>query len=256
MDTLNPRQREIVGLAREEGRVLVEELATRFEVSLQTIRKDLNEICARAILKRIHGGAVFAAGVENLRYDARRMIAKDEKRGIGAAAADLVPDNCSLFINIGTTTEEVAQCLLSKKDLLVITNNINVANILRPAPSIDVIIAGGMVRRSDGGVVGETAVDFIKQFKVDFAIIGTSAVDEDGSLLDFDLREAKVAQAIINNAHHVILCADKMKLKRTAPVRVAEFDQINTFVTDSLESENLRKICRDSGIRLIESELS
>ncbi|WP_020590521.1 DeoR/GlpR family DNA-binding transcription regulator [Kiloniella laminariae] len=256
METLNTRQREIVGIARVEGRVLVEELASRFDVSLQTIRKDLTEICARAILKRIHGGAVFAAGVENLRYDARRLIAQNEKRGIGMAAAELIPDNCSLFINIGTTTEEVAHCLLRKKDLLVITNNINVANILRPSPATDVIIAGGMVRRSDGGVVGETAVDFIKQFKVDFAIIGTSAVDEDGSLLDFDLREAKVAQAIIANAHHVILCADQTKLKRTAPVRVAHFGQINTFVTDRLESESLRKVCTDHGVRLIESDLS
>ena len=87
--------------------------------------------------------------------------------------------------------------LRGKQGLLVITNNINVVNILQGYEQIEVIVAGGVVRHSDGGVVGEAAVDFIRQFKVDYAVIGTSAIDEDGTLLDFDYREVKVAQAIM-----------------------------------------------------------
>ena len=90
--------------------------------------------------------------------------------------------------------------LRGQQGLMVITNNINVVNILQGHEAIEVIVAGGVVRHSDGGIVGEAAVDFIRQFKVDYAVIGASAIDEDGTLLDFDYREVKVAKAIIGNA--------------------------------------------------------
>jgi DeoR family transcriptional regulator, glycerol-3-phosphate regulon repressor len=139
-------------------------------------------------------------GVENVAYEARRQLAATEKVVIGQHAASLIPNNCSLFINIGTTTEEVARALVHHEGLLVITNNIHVATILMPRPKIDVILAGGMLRKSDGGIVGEAAVDFITQFKVDHAVIGASAIDEDGAMLDFDYREVRVAKAIMQNA--------------------------------------------------------
>lgn len=253
MSGLPPRQVEIIDVAREAGRVLVDDLARRFDVTPQTIRKDLNELCDRNLLTRIHGGATIASGVENLSYEARRFVAAEEKRRIGKAAAALIPNNSSLFINIGTTTEEVAAALSDHENLLVITNNLNVATQLYRHPKIEVIVAGGAVRRSDGGIVGSQAVDLIRQFKVDTAVIGVSAIDDDGSLLDFDHREVRVAQAIIENARHVLLVADSTKLKRTAPVRVAHLSQIHTFVTDTLPSPVLRELCRGRGIGLIET---
>jgi hypothetical protein len=156
-----------------------------FQVTPQTIRKDLNDLCDQRLLSRIHGGALFPSGIENLEYEARRKIAADEKDAIGQAAARLIPDNASLFVNIGTTTEAVGKALLDHKGLMVITNNINVANRMRVYPDMEVVIAGGVVRGSDGGVVGEAAVDFIRQFKVDYAVIGASAIDHDGALARF-----------------------------------------------------------------------
>lgn len=250
---LIPRQNTILELAREIGRVTVDDLAQRFQVTPQTIRKDLNELCERRLLSRVHGGAVLSSGVENVGYEARRLIASAEKAAIGYAAAELIPDNTSLFINIGTTTEAVAQALLQRVGLLVITNNINVVNLMRPYPQIEVIIAGGVVRRSDGGVVGEAAVDFIRQFKVDYAVIGASAIDEDGALLDYDYREVKVAQAIISNARKVILVSDATKFERTAPVRIGHLGQIDAFVTDRCDSPSIRRICREAEVELIEA---
>ncbi len=113
-------------------------------------------------------------------------------------------------------------------------------------------MAGGVVRSTDGGIVGETAVDFIRQFKVDHAVIGASAIDHDGALLDFDIREVKVAQAIIENARNVILVADSTKFERTAPVRIAHISQVNTFVTDFCASETVRNLCLENEVRLIE----
>jgi DeoR family glycerol-3-phosphate regulon repressor len=253
MAGLSHRQTEILNIARAFGRVMVEELAKRFEVSAQTIRKDLNDLCDQRSLTRIHGGAIIASGVENLAYEARRFVAAEEKRAIGIAAASRIPNGCSLFINIGTTTEEVASALTSHEDLLVITNNLNVAMLLYRHPRIEVIVAGGAVRRADGAVIGSTAISLIGQFKVDYAIIGASAIDEEGALLDFDYREVQAAQAIIANARSVMLVADSTKLRRSAPVRIAHLSQIQTFVTDAPLPASLANICNHRGIEVVEA---
>ncbi|MTI16621.1 DeoR/GlpR transcriptional regulator [Rhodobacteraceae bacterium RKSG542] len=247
------RHNSILELARQTGKVEVDDLAKKFDVSPQTIRKDLNDLCEQGLLARVHGGALPAYGVENVGYLARKDIAGREKESIGRAAAELIPDGASLFLNIGTTTEAVARALVHHRGLMVITNNLNVAGTLRPFSEIEVIMAGGVVRSSDGGVVGEAAVDFIRQFKVDYAIIGASAIDKDGGLLDYDLREVKVAQAIIENSRTRILVADKTKLDRSAPVRIGHIDQIDYLVTDALEDSGLRKVLADNEVKLIEA---
>jgi len=244
------RQQEILEIARNTGRVLVDDLAERFSVTPQTIRKDLNDLCNQRILTRTHGGAILSSGSENVAYDARRILAQIEKQRIGEHTARLIPNNTSLFVNIGTTTEEVARHLIGHEGLLVITNNIHVAAILTPAPAIDVIIAGGMVRKADGGVVGEAAIEFITQFKMDHAVIGVSAIDDDGSLLDFDYREVLASRAIIKNARNIILVADAMKFTRTAPVRIGHISQVDRFVTDRPPPETIVDICRHNGVTI------
>jgi DeoR family transcriptional regulator, glycerol-3-phosphate regulon repressor len=250
MLALSPRQQQILALARQSGNVVVEELADRFEVTPQTIRKDLNELCDGRLLARTHGGAMLSSGVENMAYEARRQIASGEKQSIGQRAASLIPNNCSLFINIGTTTEEVARALVNHEGLLVITNNLHVASILMSRPKIDVIVVGGSVRRTDGAIVGETAVDAISQFKVDHAVMGVSAIDDDGALLDFDVREVRAAQAIMLNSRNVMLVADFMKFSRSAPVRVGHMSQLDTFVTDRTPPEAIVDLCRHKGVEL------
>ncbi|HEX3984809.1 MAG TPA: DeoR/GlpR family DNA-binding transcription regulator [Acidisoma sp.] len=255
MDILRPasrRQQEIVSLVRETGRVSVEDLVARFGVTPQTIRRDLNDLSEARLIARTHGGAVVASGVENLAYEARKLVAQSNKRRIGEAAAKLIPDHSSLFINLGTTTEEVAQALLGHTGLLVITNNINVANLLYRNSSINVVIAGGTIRPTDGGVVGKMAADIIRQFKVDLAIIGTSAIDEDGTLLDYDVREVQVSRAIIENARQVVLVTDQTKFNRRAPVRIARLDEIHTLVTDAVPSR-MSEIFQRLGIQVIET---
>ena len=244
------RQQAIMEIARDAGRVLVDDLAERFEVTPQTIRRDLTELCEQGMLTRVHGGAMLESSVANLGYEARRGIAAQEKDQIGRLCARAIPDNSSLFINIGTTTEAVARALMSHRGLLVITNNINVANTLAGNPNCEVIVAGGMLRRSDGGLIGEATAGFIKQFKVDFAVIGASAIDEDGTLLDYDYREVQVARAIIENARKAYLVADCTKLDRSAPVRIAGMAEIDAFFTDRLTSDKLRQVCAHGGVEV------
>ncbi len=251
MEILSGRQNKILTLARENGEVDVEKLSVAFKVSPQTIRKDLNELCAKQLLQRIHGGAIVGRGMENVSYEARRLLAPGPKKAIGKAAAALIPDKSSILINIGTTTEQVAHALRDHRGLLVITNNINAVEIMKNFFGIELIIAGGQVRRSDGGIIGVAAVDFINQFKVDYAIIGVSAIDDDGSLLDYDFREVSVAQAIIKNARHVILVTDTMKFERSAPIRISHISKINTIVVNDRLPRKLEDICIANGVEIV-----
>ncbi len=250
MRALSPRQQQILSIARQAGSVGVDDLSVRFDVTPQTIRKDLNDLCDDRYLARTHGGAMLTSGVENVAYESRRELAQGEKRLIGERAAALIPNNCSLFINIGTTTEEVARALMHHEGLLVITNNIHVATTLMPCPKIEIILIGGTLRRTDGGVVGESAVDMISQFKVDHAVMGVSAIDDDGSLLDFDPREVRAAKAILSNSRHVILVADNIKFTRTAPVRIGHISQMDVFVTDAQPPDSIAEICRHNGVQV------
>jgi len=251
MDILSPRQNKILALAGKNGRVDVDELSATFNVSPQTIRKDLNVLCDRQLLQRVHGGAIVDSGIENVSYEARRLLAPVAKRAIGKRTAELIPDNSSLLINIGTTTEQVAHAFKDHRGLLVISNNVNAVAIMKDFLGVELIIAGGQVRRSDGGIVGGAAVDFINQFKVDFAVIGVSAIDEDGSLLDYDFLEVRVAKAIIENARHVILVSDTMKFERNAPIRIGHVSRIDTIVFDSQPSQKFQAICREHGTRIV-----
>jgi DeoR family transcriptional regulator, glycerol-3-phosphate regulon repressor len=251
MGILSDRQNRILALARENGKVDVEKLSTSFNVSPQTIRKDLNELCDKTLLQRVHGGAIVGSGIENVSYEARRLLAPEAKKAIGKAAAALIPDNSSLLLNIGTTTEQVAHALSDHRGLLVITTNINAVEIMKNFLGIELIIAGGQVRRSDGGIIGVAAVDFINQFKTDYAVIGVSALDEDGTLLDYDFREVRVAQAIIKNSRHVILVADSMKLERNAPIRIGHISEINTIVVNNDLPQKLKDICRENGVKIV-----
>ena len=251
MHSLPPRQMDILEIARQEGRVEVESLAARFEVTPQTIRKDLNELCNLEKLQRVHGGAVLRSNTVNLAYQSRREIAAEGKARIGQAVAGLIQNGSSVILNIGTTTEQVARALREHQGLMVITNNLNVAVILSDAPGVDLIVAGGMVRKADGGIVGAAAIDLIRQFKVDYAVIGTSAIDEEGALLDFDYREVRVTQAILAQARKTILVADITKFERRASVQIGQLADIDIFVTDAPPPAAIAGLCREADVELV-----
>jgi len=226
--SLAPRQQNILELVRERGYVSIDELARHFTVTPQTIRRDINQLGEAGLLRRYHGGAAYDSSVQNTAYSQRAHQMRDEKQRIAAAMAARIPDQASLFINIGTTTEAIARALLNHRNLKIITNDLHVASILSTKEDFDVLIAGGNVR-SDGGVVGQATADFISQFKVDFALIGISGIDEDGTLLDFDYQEVRVSQAII--------AADSSKFGRSAMTRLGSLEQIDCLFTDTPPSD-------------------
>jgi DeoR family transcriptional regulator, glycerol-3-phosphate regulon repressor len=242
---LSFRQTEILEIARTDGRVVVEALAERFGVTLQTIRRDLTELADAGMLDRVHGGAMVRTGVSNIGYEARRRMNDASKAAIARACAQMIPDNSSMILNIGTTTEAVARELLGHRNITVVTNNMNVANILVANESCDVMVAGGGLRRSDGGLVGDLTAEFIAQFKVDYAVIGASALDRDGDLLDFDMAEVRVSKAILRQARQVFLVIDGSKLDRPAPVRLFSLAEIDAVFTDRAFPADLMAKCAE-----------
>ena len=245
------RHPEILDIARREGKVTVEGLARHFDVTLQTIRRDLTELAEAGRLERVHGGAVLPSGTSNIGYDERRRLNGEAKAAMGRACARLVPQDCSVFLAIGTSTEAVARELLRHRGLLVVTNNVNVAGLMVANPDCQIILAGGAIRRSDGGVVGPLTMQTIRQFKFDLAVIGCSALDEEGCLLDFDIQEVGVSQTILAQSRRTVLVADHSKLQRSAPVRVASLQEIGIFVTDHPLPPPLVTRCMDWGTEVV-----
>ncbi len=248
------RQSEILEILRAEGRVAVDDLAQRFDVTLQTIRRDLSEMADAGFLDRVHGGAIARKGVANIAYEARRRMNEEAKAAIARACAAAIPDNSSLILNLGTTTEAVARELIHHRNITVVTNNMNVANILVANPGCEVMVAGGALRRSDGGLVGELTTLFFEQFKVDFAVIGTSALDLDGDLLDFDLAEVRVSRAILGRARQSFLVSDQSKLGRSAPARIASLSELDAVFTDAPLPEALMTACDGWGTKVVVAE--
>ena len=247
----SPRQLEVIDEVRRARSMSVEALAERFGVTLQTVRRDVRLLAEAGLLTRFHGGVRLPSSTtENIAYRQRQALNDEAKRGIARAVAQAVPDGCSLIINIGTTTEAIARELLAHKGLCVITNNLNVAAILSDNPDCEVIVAGGVVRGRDRGIVGEVTVDFIQQFRVDIGLIGISGIEADGTLRDYDYREVKVARAILERSREVWLAADHSKFNRPAMVELGRLDQVDILFTDRAPPEPFPDLLAEAGVSL------
>ncbi|WP_371157197.1 DeoR/GlpR family DNA-binding transcription regulator [Jannaschia sp. 2305UL9-9] len=248
---LTIRKPEIIAIARREGKVTVEGLVEYFGVTPQTIRRDLTELAESGELERVHGGAILPSTTVNIAYNERRILNQPSKVDIARACARMIPNDCAIFLSIGTTTEAIATELLTHEGLLVVTNNVNIASILSGNKSVDVVVTGGQLRRMDGGLIGEIARHTIQQFRFDYAIIGCSALRQNGDLMDFDMQEVSVSKAILHQSEQVLLAADSSKFDRKAPVFVASMESVTKFITDRQVPEDCSAQCELSGTEIV-----
>lgn len=197
------RHNKIIELVNQLGYVSTEELVAQLDVSSQTIRRDLNELAEKNLIRRHHGGAGMPSNSENSDYTERKQFFSEQKNEIARHVAAMIPNGASLFLDIGTTSEAVAYALLSHQNL-----------------------------RTDGGLIGEATVNFISQFRLDFGILGISAIDSDGSMLDYDYHEVQVKRALMQSSRQVILVTDHSKFSRSAIVRLGDITEVNYLFTD------------------------
>lgn len=249
---LNPRQLAMLKAIREHGSLKTETLAEQFSTTLQTVRRDIQRMTDAGVLERFHGGVrSMDSSNRNTAYTERQRTRADAKQRIARTVAAAIPAGSSLFMNIGTTVEAVASELLDHKDLRVITNNLHVASTLSANPNCEVLVAGGTVRHEDLGVVGEAALTFIRQFKVDIGLIGISGIDADGALRDFDMREVMVARAIVEQCRQVWLVADASKFGRPAMIEMAPLKVVHTLFTDADPDPSFERLLREVDVRCV-----
>lgn len=226
------RQSLILKMLREDGFVATDAMVSHFNVTPQTIRRDLNELSAKGMITRFHGGAGHPRTGGDRPYEDRLVTHVEAKQKIAKIVAGLIPNNSSLFLNTGTTIEAVARELLQHENLVVVTNNINVAQTLGQNDSFEIMLAGGQLRNADGGIIGPQAIEFIDKFHMDFGVIGVNSIDDEGGLWDFGQVEIRLSQATIKNSNKTILVADGAKFGKKALCRMGHIDNVDIVATD------------------------
>lgn len=230
---LSVRQRKILDYLQQYQGVLSSRLLSEtFSVSVQTIRKDMNELSNKGMVRRVHGGISLPNANENSSFTHRELIHRSAKQRIAQRVANDLPVGCSIFLGIGTTPKQVATALLDHQGLTVVTNNINAALTLSRNPNITVHLAGGLVRSSDEDTVGDTVSQFYRQFNIKIGIFGVGGLMDNGKMLDFSQEEAHLTRTIINNSQQCWLVVDKSKLDRYAPIVSGHLCEIKRIYVD------------------------
>lgn len=233
--SLSPRQREILDWLRDASELSTDQLASRFQVSTQTIRRDINDLSEQGLVRRLHGGLSLPAGQRNLSFLQRSTAQIERKRRIAHAAIALVPDNATIFLGYGTTVAEFARALPADRPLRVVTNNLDAVHALSEKPAIETWVAGGRLRPGDRDVMGSATLDFVRRFRAHLSICGAGAVEvggAGGAIYEFHPDEAEFTQVLFANSHTRAVLADSSKFLRDAPCRVATLEQIDHFFTD------------------------
>lgn len=250
-----PRQEQIVRFVGDEGSVSITDLAQRLNVTEQTIRRDIRRLEDLGLVARYHGGAATPQHRPNLINKAlseRELINVNEKEAIARAVADLIEEGSTVFITIGTTVEKIADALAaSKKQLRVITDSLRVAARLYQTEGVEVLIPSGALRASNGGIEGPKTINDLAEFRADYVVTSIGAIEEDGSLLDFNLTEVMAARCMIKNAKKFILASDNSKFTAAASVRLGHLRDVDHFVTDVRPCSSVMQIIDEFDVDLV-----
>lgn len=244
------RVRAILSLVQTQGFQSIDALALRFGVTTQTIRRDVNTLCDRGLVRRRHGGVDHLPEGENLAYAQRQTLHLEAKQRIARQVAAAVPDSASLFFGIGTTPEQCALALADHARLRVMTNNLNAALALLRNEGCELTIAGGRLRPRDRDVVAGEAHGFFARFAVDIGIYGVGGVAEDGTLLDFSEDEVHMRQSLAAHCRQRFLVLDHSKFGRGATVRGGHITEADHVFTDQLPPPAIVAQLAEAGVTL------
>ena len=248
---ISERQAQIAERVRERGFQTVADLATHFDVTTQTIRRDIAELAELGVLKRRHGGVELPVPTANLSFGQRRILNFDAKQRIARTVARHVPNGASVAISIGTTPELVVHALSAHLHLKVYTNNIMAALTACAIPTAEVTIPGGPLRSAERDVVGSAVEDFFARYKVDIGIYGVGGVDATGELMDFHEEEVQVREAIRRNSRRSFLILDASKFGRAGHVRGGLIDEADMIFCDGTPPPGIAATLRKAGRQVV-----
>ncbi|WP_022887084.1 DeoR/GlpR family DNA-binding transcription regulator [Glaciibacter superstes] len=238
------RQATILRRVKETGEASVTDLAEIMQVSPSTIRRDLNSLSADGLLRRVRGGGSVEPDEVPFQEVAERSASSKER--IAAVAASLVADGDVVVLDIGTTTALIARALRGKA-ITVITSSIAVLDELRADTGIELIMLGGVLRRSYHSLVGSLTEGALSQLRATICFVGTSGIRPDGTVLDSTGIEVPVKRAILASAPHIVLVADETKFPGTGILSVCEPSAINTLITSDAADRATLEVFRQSG---------
>lgn len=227
------RKNRILQLLHENNKLLVPDLCDAFHVSPATIRNDLRELESCGLLQRTHGGALSNPKTRfELNSYQKEVSLLAEKQAIARFAAGMVEDGDTIAIDTGTTTLEFARQLSGKRDITVVTNDIQIASQLEKSANASVILIGGILRRGFHCTVGPAAVRMLNEFSVDKAFMATNGISLEKGLTTPDMNQAEIKKAMIAIAGEVIVLCDSTKFGNKAFVQVAPVSAVGRIITD------------------------
>ncbi len=248
---LTERQAQIAEMVRQHDFVSVDRLAARFQVTPQTIRRDLTLLCDAGIAQRRHGGVQRLNIPGNVAYHFRQILNSEAKVRIARQVAHQIPNGVSLAFSIGTTPEMVAKALIHHERLRIFTNNLHVAMLVCSNPTFEVTVAGGRLRNEDRDVMGTGMEALFRAYKVDIGIFGVAGVDEDGTLLDFYEEEVRARQIILAHSRRSFLVLDHTKFGRPAHVRGGRIQDAAAVFCDQPPPDSIAALLAQSGAELV-----
>ncbi len=229
---VNGRHDRIITLIRKMRKVSVEELTRRLGVTRVTIRKDLTFLEEKGILMRTHGGAVLAENSYRDQYFLKRKeIYREEKKRIAHKAAKLILEDDTIYIDSGSTAACLAKEIIGKS-IRVITNSLDVINILSDSSDCALISVGGRYRKEAGSFIGPQAEETIRQFSIDIAFLGSSGISEEGSFSSYNIFESQLKSTVITASKRNIILADSSKYGKEAFSIFANCSAIDILITD------------------------
>lgn len=244
------RRNKIVEWLDEQGAVTNAELMEKFDISIETVRRDLAYLEERGLLERVYGGAVKKKFMSvEPQYTNRESENEHEKTAIAREAEKLIVDNDTVFFDLGTTVLSIARQLDEKKNITAFTNALRTAIVLSEKGK-EVTITGGRLRGGEFSVSGYIAEDTMKAFNIDKAVIGVAGITEDG-ISDFNVEEATIRRQVIKNAKKVIAVADYSKFGVRAMCNVCDLSQIDTLIVDDKAPKKLLKAIEKQGVQII-----
>lgn len=236
---LSERQNDILSRIGTRGAQQIDRLARDYGLTTQSIRRDINVLCALGLARRLHGGVDLPVLPQNTSINARAELHSAAKRSIAARIARDIPDGSTVFMGIGTTVRFTAEALRLHTGLTIVTNNVDVALILGDVKGIEMHLAGGIWRPNDRDLVGPETIRYFEKFHATHAVVGAGGLHPTSGALDFSYGEAQITNAILQNARTRYLAADSSKWLGTAAVRVAPFSEFTYFVTDTMPSSHV-----------------
>lgn len=245
------RERALLRLLDETGSARIEALARQLGVTDETIRRTAKRLELRGLVSRVHGGLHLKDWNSEPSFARRIVQNRGAKRQIAACLAEMVADGTSLMLDVGSTTAHVAQALRLRRDLTVVTNSLPVAQALAGHNGNRVYMAGGELRPHDGGTFGDEALAFLRQFRVQLAVLSVAAIDAPAGFMLQDLREAEFSRTMLSCADTAIVCADASKFGRRAPIRVADPAAVGRLITDQPPPSALSDWLAAAGVTLV-----